>query len=89
MYADNDGTTHIRLPHAALLCAMQQSIHISCRLGPQQQKQTDGTQEMDRSCSAYYAGSTNKTDMLVTATSPSAKAKRYQNMILGTSTSLQ
>ena len=31
-------TARIHSPHAALLCAMQQSIDISCRLGPQQQR---------------------------------------------------
>jgi len=40
------GATRIRPAHAALLCAVQQSIDISCRPGPQQQTCSSG--QMDR-----------------------------------------
>jgi len=36
------GTTRIRPPHAAMLCAVQQSVDNSCRPGPQQQTCSSG-----------------------------------------------
>jgi len=64
------GTARILTSHAALLFAVQQSIHIFCRTGSQQQTCRSGFAAVDPfwdrqaegrpACSTYYAGSANR-----------------------------
>jgi len=76
--------------HAALLFAVQQSIHIFCRTGSQQQTCRSGFAAVDPfwdrqaegrpACSTYYAGSANREQKCAdtTGTVPVPRAGHFQ-----------